>query len=163
MEPDLSDAALKALRRILRASDLGNRRVASATGLSPSQLLVLREIGQRRETTPGALAAALQFSQATITSIIDRLEADGYVTRQRSAQDKRQIMLQPSATGARMAENAPDLLHTQFRDGFVSLDPWEQAMILSALERLCILLGAESIDAAPLLDSGAIDRRVTPA
>lgn len=163
MEADLSDAALKALRRILRASDLGNRKVAAATGLTPSQLLVLREIGQRRETTPGALAAALQFSQATITSIIDRLETDGYVTRQRSMQDKRQIMLQPSATGVRMAEDAPDLLHTRFRDGFVSLEPWEQAMILSALERLAILLGAESIDAAPLLDSGAIDRNLASA
>lgn len=163
METDLSDVALKALRRILRASDLGNRKVAASTGLTPSQLLVLREIGQRGETTPGALAAALQFSQATITSIVDRLEAEGYVTRQRSAQDKRQIMLQPSASGANMAEHAPDLLHTRFRDGFVSLEPWEQAMILSALERLSTLLGAETIDAAPLLDSGAIDRNIASA
>ncbi len=31
-------------------------------------------------------------------------------------------------------------------------------MILAALERLGTILGAESIDAAPLLDAGAIDR-----
>ena len=51
MDQDLTIPALRALRRILRASDLGNRQLAAATGLTPSQLLVLQEIGERRETT----------------------------------------------------------------------------------------------------------------
>src|SRR3546814_20869074 len=56
-------------------------------------------------------------------------------------------------------KTAPDLLQVQFRDRFVELPTWEQAMILAALERLSEVLNAESIDAAPLLDAGAIDRR----
>lgn len=163
MNADLTGAALKALRRILRASEAGSRKVAAATGLTPSQLLALREIDQRRETTPGALASALQFSQATITSIVDRLETIGFVTRQRGAHDKRQVMLQPTAAGSQMVDDAPDLLHTRFRTEFAALAPWEQAMMLSVLERLCTMLGAETIDAAPLLDAGAIDRSVAPA
>jgi DNA-binding MarR family transcriptional regulator len=161
MESELTGDTLKALRRILRASDLSSRKVASTTGLTPSQLLALREIDQRRETTPSALATALQFSQATITSIIDRLEALGYVSRRRSDRDKRQIMLEPTALGTGTVEEAPDLLHMKFREGFATLKPWEQAMILSALDRLSSLLGADAIDAAPLLDIGAIDRTVS--
>lgn len=158
MESELTAATLKALRRILRASDLGSRRLATATGLTPSQLLVLQEIEQRRETTPSVLAAALQFSQATITNIVDRLEAAGLVTRERGAHDKRQIILHATDAGRAMIEKAPDLLQARFNDRFAVLPEWEQAMILAALGRLGAILGAEAIDAAPLLDAGAIDR-----
>jgi hypothetical protein len=54
--------------------------------------------------------------------------------------------------------DAPDLLHLTFTDRFVRLPQWEQAMMLAAVERLAALMDAENIDAAPLLDSGAIDR-----
>lgn len=160
MNNDLTAATLKAMRRILRASDLGSRKLATDTGLTPSQLLVLQEIDQRQETTATVLAAALQFSQATITTIVDRLEAAALVTRQRSAHDRRQIMLHATEAGRRMIENAPDLLQTRFNERFAALPSWEQAMILAALERLGHILGAESIDAAPLLDAGAIDRHL---
>ena len=162
MDTDLTSASLRALRRILRAADLGSRKLASATGLAPSHLLVLREIEQRGETTPSVLATALQFGQATITNIVDRLEAGSLVTRQRSGQDKRQIILTVTDAGRAMIERAPDLLQTRFSERFADLPGWERAMILAALERLGALLGAEAIDAAPLLDSGAIDRPSSP-
>lgn len=158
MSDDLTTDALKALRRILRASDLGTRGLAAATGLSPSQLLVLQEVERRGETTPGALSTALQFGQATITNIVDRLEAAGLVTRRRSSRDKRQILLAATDAGRATIERAPDLLQTRFSQGFDALPPWERAMILAALERLGMILGAEKIDAAPLLDAGVIDR-----
>jgi DNA-binding MarR family transcriptional regulator len=159
VDVDLTSASLKALRRILRAADLGSRKLGSATGLAPSHLLVLQEIEQRGETTPTVLAATLQFGQATITNIVDRLEAGALVTRRRSDQDKRQIILHVTDAGRSVIETAPDLLQTRFSERFVTLPPWERAMILAALERLGALLGAESIDAAPLLDAGAIDRQ----
>ena len=162
MDTDLTSASLRALRRILRAADLGSRKLASATGLAPSHLLVLREIEQRGETTPSVLATALQFGQATITNIVDRLEAGSLVTRQRSGQDKRQIILTVTDAGRAMIERAPDLLQTRFSERFADLPAWERAMILAALDRLGALLGAEAIDAAPLLDSGAIDRPSSP-
>ncbi len=158
METELTAPTLKALRRILRAADLGSRNLAAATGLTPSQLLALREIEQRVETTASVLAAALQFSQATITNIVDRLEAAGLVTRERSARDKRQIILHATDAGRAAIEKAPDLLQTRFRERFVTLPGWEQAMILAALDRLAGILGADGVDAAPLLDAGVIDR-----
>jgi DNA-binding MarR family transcriptional regulator len=162
MDSDLTASALKALRRILRASDLGNKKLASATGLTPSQLLVLQEIEQRGETTPSAVAATLQFGQATITNIVDRLEASALVTRQRSGRDKRQIILHVTDGGRAILERAPGLLQTRFSEGYSVLPVWERAMILAALERIGMILGAQSIDAAPLLDAGAIDRQPVP-
>ncbi|WP_114950949.1 MarR family winged helix-turn-helix transcriptional regulator [Sphingosinicella terrae] len=157
MDNALTIAALKALRRILRTSELANRQLAVATGLTPSQLLVLHEIGEREDVTPTELAAALQFGQATITNIVDRLEESGLVTRQRSAQDKRRVNLALTSAGARKIETAPDTLQTRFIERFAALPDWEQAMILAGLGRLADVLGTDH-DAAPLLDSGAIDR-----
>lgn len=158
MEAQLTTAALRAIRRILRAADQGGRRLAAETGLTPSQLLVLQEIDRLTETTPSAIASHLHFGQATVTNIVDRLTASGLATRRRSDRDKRQMLLQATAEGRGVLDAAPDLLQEQFRSRFEALAPWEQAMILAALERLGSILGATDIDAAPLIDSGRIDR-----
>ncbi|MFD1961316.1 MarR family winged helix-turn-helix transcriptional regulator [Novosphingobium panipatense] len=99
MDSDLTPAALMVLRKILDAADLDNRKTAAATGLTPSQGMVLRQICAHDSTTPGAVAVALRFGQATITNIVDRLVAAGLVTRERSNADKRQILLQATAEG----------------------------------------------------------------
>lgn len=158
MDQSLTIAALKALRRILRASELSNRQLATATGLTPSQLLVLQEIGERGEVTPTELSATLQFGQATITNILDRLEAGSLVTRQRGERDKRRVYLTATEAGERTIRHAPDMLQARFSEAFADLPEWEQAMILSGLGRLADILGVARSDAAPLLDSGAIDR-----
>lgn len=154
----MTNAILRALRRILRASDRGVRRLASATGLTPSQMLVLQQIERGGETTPSAVAASLQFGQATVTNILDRLEMAGYVTRRRGERDKRQMLLNVTDKGRLMLNTAPDLLQEQFQDRFAALPAWEQAMMLASLERLSSLLDAEDIDAAPIIDTGVIDR-----
>ena len=159
MDSDISTLTLRALRRILRATEIGSRQLAATTGLTPSQLLVLQEIGGRDHATPSAIAQSLQFSQATITAIVDRLALAGFVTRERGDRDKRQFILRATSSGLEVLQNAPDLLQTQFKTQFLSLASWEQAMILAGLEKLSVMLGAENIDAAPLLDSGVIDRQ----
>lgn len=158
MEQTLTIAALKALRRILRASEVGNRQLATATGLTPSQLLVLQEIGERGQMNPTELSARLQFGQATITNIVDRLQSAQLVTRERGEHDKRRVHLTITEAGKEMIELAPDMLQARFSENFAALPEWEQAMILAGLGRLADILGIAAKDAAPLLDSGPIDR-----
>jgi DNA-binding MarR family transcriptional regulator len=160
MDGDLTNPALRTIRKILRAADQSERRLATATGLTPSQLLVLQEIERRRQTTPGAVAQTLQFGQATVTNILDRLEGAGLVSRRRSEGDKRKVRLEVTPQGQAVLGAAPDLLQARFRERFGELEAWEQAMILSALERLSVILDASDIDAAPLIDGGVIDRSV---
>lgn len=158
MDSQIATATLRALRRVLRASEHSTKKLAAATGLTPSQLLVLREIDAEGEVTPGVVAQRLQFSHASITAIVDRLEALGFATRLRSEQDKRRMLLHVTDPGRRCLADAPDILQEVFAARFTTLPPWEQAMILAGMERLSGILGATETDAAPLLDSGAIDR-----
>ncbi|WP_460988235.1 MarR family winged helix-turn-helix transcriptional regulator [Sphingobium sp. TomTYG75] len=158
MSSDIASLTLRALRRVLRATEIGSRRLANATGLTPSQWLVLREIASRDSATPSEIAQALQFSQATITTVVDRLQELGFVQRQRNERDKRQFILTTLPPGIAALADAPDLLQTTFTERFDCLPSWEQAMVLAAVERLAMLMDAQDIDAAPLLDSGLIDR-----
>lgn len=156
METDLTSMALPALRKILDAAELENRKMAAATGLTPSQVMVLRQIGAHDTITPGAVAAALRFGQATITNIVDRLAGAGLVSRSRSEIDKRQVILQATPLGREKLAQSPFPLQLRFSQGFAQLPTWEQAMILSALERLNGLLTPPVVE-VPAIDTAAAE------
>lgn len=153
-----TETALRAIRRLLRGAEMSERQLAAATGLTPSQLLVLREVSRRGETTAGAIATALRFSQATVTNLVDRLEERGFVVRSRREQDRRQVWVSVTDNGRSALSSAPDIMHDRFGARFAQLPDWEQAMIVAMLERVTSILDADHIDAAPLIDAGVIDR-----
>lgn len=157
-----TDSALRAIRRLLRAAEMSEKQLAAATGLTPSQLVVLQEVARHGETTAGAIAAAVQFSHATVTSLVDRLVARDFVVRSRREKDRRQVWVSITEAGNAMLSSAPDMMQDRFQDRFALLPDWEQSMIVAMLERLTALLNADRIDAAPVIDAGAIDR-VGPA
>jgi len=153
-----SDAALVALRRILRATEEHRRSVARESGLTPVQLRVMGLLASEVHSTQKALAGQLRVSQATVSVLIDRLEAKGLVRRDRSDRDRRQTDLTLTDSGAAAVQSAPDPLHDRFVERFEALEDFEQASIIAALERVAHLLDASGIDAAALLDLGDIRR-----
>jgi DNA-binding MarR family transcriptional regulator len=150
--------ALTAMRQILRATENFARRLARDTGLTASQLLLLQGLDEMGESTAGQIAAHMGITQATTTSLLHKLESRGLVHRQRGASDRRQVWLTLTEAGRDKLAAAPDGLQEMFRERFENLETWEQAMLIAALERVAALLDAESLDAAPVLDVGAIDR-----
>ncbi|MGK2871127.1 MAG: MarR family winged helix-turn-helix transcriptional regulator [Alphaproteobacteria bacterium] len=153
-----TEAALRAIRSLIRAAELGGKRLAATTGLTPSQLLVLQEVARQNETTAGAIATAVRFGHATVTNIVDRLEQNELVVRRRGEQDRRQVWVAITPKGRSALLAAPDMLQDTFQTRYEALPDWEQAMIAAMLERLTALLNADTSDAAPLIDAGKIDR-----
>jgi hypothetical protein len=96
--------------------------------------------------------------QATVTSIVDRLVERGFVVRSRGELDRRQVWVTVTAHGRAMLSSMPDTMQDRFQSRFARLPDWEQAIIVAMLERLTALLHADGIDAAPVIDAGAIDR-----
>mgnify|MGYP001619965091 CR=1 FL=1 len=149
---------LVALRRIIRATDMRSRQLLKTVGLTTPQLLVLRAIQPQGEITVTALAQAVSLSQGTVTSIIDRLESRGLVTRERARTDKRKVLIKLLPVAHKLLENAPQPLQAEFIREFGKLPTWEQHMILAALQQVAHLMSADKIDAAPVLDIGALDQ-----
>jgi DNA-binding MarR family transcriptional regulator len=155
---DRTDESLIALRRILRATELYERKLAQAAGLTPAQLRVLQILASRADAsaTPKALAVQMGVAQATVTALVDKLVAGGLVTRLRSETDRRQTNVVITGPGRAAVKDAPDALQQRFVRAFEGLRDWEQAQLVSSLERVAALLDAEDIDASPVLTTGEI-------
>jgi len=152
------DEVLVALRRIIRATDLHSRQLSKIAGLTAPQLLILQLLRQHTELTVGEVAQRVSLSQATVTTIIDRLEKRGFVKRERGSADKRKVYVYLTAEADSVLLNAPKPLQESFVQQFQDLHDWEQTMILSSLERVAYMMDAQHIDASPVLDVGALDR-----
>lgn len=150
---------LTALRRVIRAADIHSKRLTKTAGLTAPQLLLMHAIESSSEdSTIGKLAKQISLSQATVTSIIGRLEARGLVTRVRSKSDKRFVWLYLTEKGSETLKGAPTPLQKHFVDRFDQLEDWEKSMILCGLQRLAAMMDAREIDASPFLDVGDLDR-----
>jgi DNA-binding MarR family transcriptional regulator len=148
---NVSDLVLAALRKIMRSIDLHSKSLVKRFGLTSPQLIVLREVNANGQVTAGEIARAVSLSQATITGIFERLEKRGLITRKRSRNDRRRILVQPTLEATRRLAGAPPLMQESFVDAFDELQDWEKSMILSSLHRLVSLMDAQEIDAVSLL------------
>ncbi|MGB0360156.1 MAG: MarR family winged helix-turn-helix transcriptional regulator [Endozoicomonas sp.] len=146
---------LISLRRIIRATDLHSKRMIKACGLTTPQIMVLKSINDLGDVTVKRLSQDVSLSQATVTTILNRLEERQYLERVRSAQDKRIVNARLTELGRSVLATAPTLLHEKFIERFEALEPWEKTQMLSTLQRVASMMDAESIEAAPLLDIGS--------
>lgn len=128
-------------------------------GLTAPQMLILQTLRDQGDAIISDVANQISLSQATVTSILDRLEKRGLVMRERSRQDKRKVFACLTEAGNDLIRNAPMPLQDYFIRQFSDLQDWEQTQIISALQRVAHMMDAQHIDAAPLLDVGAIDRQ----
>jgi DNA-binding MarR family transcriptional regulator len=131
---------LTAIRRITRAIDLHSKRLVKRSGLTVPQLLVMQSI----------------LRQGTVTAIVDRLERQGLVRRERSGDDKRVVLVCLTLDGQKKLEEAPEPIQAGFVREFRKLSEWEQHMLISAFERVAVMMNAEEIDAAPILEVGEL-------
>jgi len=150
---------LVALRRIIRATDLYSKHLAKNTGLTAPQMLLLQTLRNKGGETVGAIAKEMSLSQATVTTILDRLEKKSLVIRERSTSDRRKVLVYLSDNALDILKDAPLPLQYQFSRQFVDLQDWEQLMIISSLSRIAQMMDAQHIDAAPVLDVGMLDRQ----
>lgn len=147
------DACLIALRRILRATDTYARELAQSAGLTAVQFRALQLIAETGHCTATEIARRMLVSQATVTALVDKLVARGLVVREKSQTDRRQTNITLTDLGRATVDNAPDPLQQRFVRRFEALEPWEQAMLVAALERVALMLDVADLDAAPVLDA----------
>jgi DNA-binding MarR family transcriptional regulator len=82
---------LGAMRELNSQLSLLDQTVSSSVGLSSSDLEVLDLVGRRGPLTPSALSSISGVSPATMTGILDRLETEGWVRRERDPDDRRKV------------------------------------------------------------------------
>lgn len=149
--------SLVSMRQILRSVDMNSKKLSRVTGLSTSKLLILQTVEDFKKASIGQLAQEVSLTQATVTHIVDKLQAGGFVTRERSDQDKRKVFVRLTSKGEGVLNSAPTVLQDKYSEAFAGLEEWEQMQIATVLKRVATMFGAERIDAAPVLDIEVIE------
>ncbi len=156
-KPHYWQDVLISLRRIIRATDLQSKRIMKACGLTIPQVMVLRSIESLGDVTVKRISDNVSLSQATVTTILNRLEDRQLIERVRSSVDKRIVNAKLTSAGKEVLITVPPLLHEEFIQSFEALTEQEQKGILSSLQQVATMMDAGNYDAAPLLDINTPD------
>ncbi|KMY68901.1 hypothetical protein AAU61_04835 [Desulfocarbo indianensis] len=143
MSLDHEDSILKSLRRITRAIDIYSRKLAAHYQLTMPQLVCLRFLDRNGPQAPSELAREAALSQATVTGIVDRLEARGLLERRRDHKDRRRVSIYLTPEGKRLSLAAPTPLQELFAARLAGLPAPEQANIDEVLRSVAEMMGAD--------------------
>jgi DNA-binding MarR family transcriptional regulator len=157
VENEITLKVLMTLRRIMRAVSLNSKKLEKNYNLTGPQLILLNEIAKSGEVAIGALATTVTLSNPTTSGIVDRLEKRGLVVRTRGSDDRRKVFVGITASGRETLGSAPPPLQAQFIEEFGRLGPEEQRNILSALEKVALMINAEHLEVAPVLSGQPLD------
>ncbi len=136
----ITDAVLVAIRKIIRASDLHSNHMRRNSGLTSPQLLLLRAMNDNPDASVGQLSEQICLSQATVTTVLDRLEIEGLAVRERSATDRRKVHARLTEKGRDALLQAPSPLQLHFVEQFENLKPYERSAILSSLQHVADMM-----------------------
>jgi DNA-binding MarR family transcriptional regulator len=75
-------------------------------GLTYPQYLVLLVLWERDDLTVSELGERLDLDSGTLTPLLKRMEAAGWLARERSASDERQVRVRLCSAGAGLQKNA---------------------------------------------------------
>lgn len=127
------------------ASDLIGRRLEryllARHGLTLPQYQLLLAAARTEGATLGSLSEELDCSRGNITGIVDRLERDEWLRRERSQEDRRVVTVRLTKKGEKIHEIAAELAE-QMQELLASWKPDQRQVLQESLTRLCCQLRA---------------------
>lgn len=146
-------APLAAQARHLRAAlvALSRRRpvrdpVAAACenlDMTPAQLHIVLWLGTDGALTMGELARRVAVTEKTITGVVDRLERDGLVQRERVSADRRVVQVTLAPRGARLFRQIDGDIEAKLTQFLGLLEAVDRQHLVRMLEKLTAKLAAE--------------------
>lgn len=125
---------------VLHASNVLEARVEAklaSAGLSLAKLAALRQLAQAGDSLPlGQLAERLSCVKSNVTQLVDRLEADGFVSRAGDPSDRRSRLAVLTAAGRKAHERGCAIYQAAERELFGTLSRDESAQLQGLLAKL---------------------------
>jgi len=108
----------------------------TALGLEPKELFILAEVDAHPH--PAALATVLVMPKPTVTVLVKRLEAAGFLRRSIDNADLRRHRLTVTASGRKAITRGLALLSDAFGARLERLAPGERTQLQALLEKLSV-------------------------
>lgn len=117
------------------------RLAHGASSLSQSQLDLLDAVAVRGPLLVGEIAAYAGVSGPTATRMLKQLEGRNVVTRQRSSEDERRVLVSLTEHGRELVERQRDALRERQRRHYATLSPEQRQNFTDVLRRMATMVG----------------------
>jgi len=128
-------------------------------GISMTQLHILHMLERHGQMPMSRLAEVLDVSVSNATGLVDRMEERGLVARTRVPEDRRVVLVQVSAAGLAMLDDAEALRDDVLRRVLQRIDPTHFDDIACAMTDLRVAVEAEVTDPASTIHAHEHARR----
>jgi DNA-binding MarR family transcriptional regulator len=130
------DAIVEMIIYLYTESRRLTKGMASGFGLTGPQLTILKLLESFQDLSLSTLSERIRAQNSTVTGIVDRMEREGLVRRERSKADRRVVHIRLSEKGARLAREIQVEPMEIFRSALLSLSPTDLRDLLRILTKL---------------------------
>jgi len=130
------DAIVETIIYLYTESRRLTKGMAAQFGLTGPQLTVIKLLEELGDLSLSSLSERIRAQNSTVTGIIDRMEREGLVKRERSTTDRRVVFIRLSEKGQRLAREIQVEPMEIFRSALTSLPEEDLGALLRILTKL---------------------------
>jgi DNA-binding MarR family transcriptional regulator len=144
------------IRRVFYVLAEQSRKAEYETGLTGSQLWVIKILDGASVMKVTDLARRMYLHPATMVGLLDRLEVKGLVQRTRSDKDRRVVHVTITDQGRVLVRNSPEVAQGLLVKGLEPLTEKKVKVISDGLEQIVKILGVQE-DPPKLIHSSDVN------
>ncbi|HVJ94252.1 MAG TPA: MarR family transcriptional regulator [Labilithrix sp.] len=130
------DQVLEAIIYLYTEARRITKELARRADLTGPQLSVMKMLEQIGDLSLSELSERIRAQNSTVTGIIDRMERENLVVRERSTEDRRVVFIKLTPKGRRLAEEIPVEPMEIFRGALESLTATEVRELVRILGKV---------------------------
>ncbi len=139
------------IRRVFQILNEQSQRIKQETGLTGPQLWAIRAVHEHGPINISDIAKRMYLHPTTVLGIIDRLEARGLVSRNRSKDDRRVIWLELTQSGKDLVQSVPEVVQGLLGARLEGVALNDLAEIDEGIGHLVKIFGVQEIPPKPML------------
>jgi len=143
---------VNSVRRIRNAINCYSKELMKTVGISGPQLGLLIVVKRYPQISLGEASEKMFLHTSTVSGIADRLEAAGYLARQRDSEDRRTVRLQLTDKGEDAVAQAPPSAFGFLIEGLHRLPKEQLREVNRSMQTLCHLMKIEDHNGANIQD-----------
>ncbi len=106
------------------------------SGVTVAEWVVMREMFDEEETSPGVLAEQIGMTRGGVSKLVDRLVGKGLVTRRERMDDRRFQSVALTAAGRRLLPQLAAMADENDEEFFHPLSAKERAALMATMKKL---------------------------
>jgi DNA-binding MarR family transcriptional regulator len=133
---------VQTLQSIIQSVHTYSKRSLRRYGLTGPQIWALRCLQDERNLTMSGLAGAMYLHVSTVSGLVDRLEARGYLDRVRDRLDRRFVRLALTSRGRAVIRRTPEPPRSRLPRGLQRLSDADIRCLRDSMRRLARIMEA---------------------